>query len=388
MAESKDCILFSTADWDAPCWTNKQHTARHLAKQGYRVLYIESIGLRAPTVSSRDMSRIWRRLRRGLRPPQIAEPNVWVMSPMAIPFKHHWPLVRRMNQGLLRWRIKRFLQRTGFSMPIVWTYHPFVLETLYGFDHGQLVYHCVDDLSVVPGIDLKAFNAEEQRLLKRAAIVFTTSETLQKKCSALNANSHFLPNVADASHFGRAREPGLLPDDLAAIPQPRIGYLGVLSDYKVDFHMVLAVAKLRPDWHWIFIGEEREGQGNELIAELVALPNTHFLGYRPYSRVPDYLRGFDVATLPTLLNDYTRSMFPMKYFEYLAAGVPVVSTPLDFTTRYRGGMEIGADAKSFADAIAMQLKHGRLSDLEVLNALGDNTWDRRLGKMLGLLARG
>lgn len=387
MAEPKDCILFATADWDAPYWTNKQHTAQHLAKQGYRVLYVESIGLRAPTISSRDLSRIWRRLKRGLKAPYQVEHGLWVMSPLVIPFKHEWSIVRRINQGLMRWRIKRFMQRNGFDVPIIWTYHPFVLETLQGIHHDKLVYHCVDDLSVVPGIDLAAFNAEEKRLLENAALIFTTSESLQQKCSALNANTHFFPNVADVNHFGQAREDGPLPDDLAAIPRPRIGYIGVLSDYKVDFSLVLEVARCRPDWHWVFIGEEREGQNSDLIAALAALPNIHFLGYRPYSRIPHYLRGFDVATLPTLLNDYTRAMFPMKYFEYLAAGVPVVSTPLEFTARFHAGMEIGADAQAFLIAITRQLERGRLSDFEALNALGDNTWDRRLGKMLSLLGR-
>ena len=385
--ESKDCILFSTADWDTPYWTNKQHTARHLAKRGYRVLYVETIGLRTPTLNRRDMRRVWRRLGRGLNFPRLVEPCIWVMSPLTLPFKHHWRIVRRINQGVMRWSIKRFIRRIRFSAPMIWTYHPFVLEALQGIAYSKLVYHCVDDLSAVPGVDVVAFNAEEKRLLDKANAVFTTSDVLQEKCRIWNADTYCFPNVADVEHFGRAREMGLVPNDIATIPHPRLGYVGVLSAYKVDFPMILTIARCRPDWHWVFIGEKREGEASEALAELATLPNAHFLGYRPYNDLPDYLRGFDIATLPTLINDYTKSMFPMKYFEYLAAGLPIVATPLEFTKRFHEFTEIGADRQSFISATTTQIKRGRLSDSEAINVLGDNTWERRLEKMLAVVGR-
>jgi glycosyltransferase involved in cell wall biosynthesis len=216
----------------------------------------------------------------------------------------------------------------------------------------------------------------------RADVVFTTSPVLRDKCAAHNSNVHDFPNVVDAGHFGRALQPGQLPDDLAAIPQPRIGYIGVLSDFKVDFDLALAVARRKPEWHWVFIGEEREGQHNILVRQLRELSNVHFLGYRQYHQLPEYLRGFDAALLPTLINEYTRAMFPMKYYEYLAAGVPVVSTPLDFTRHHNAGLEVGSDADSFITAIERQLRHGRLNAEQVSKYVGENTWDARLNKML------
>jgi len=134
-------------------------------------------------------------------------------------------------------------------------------------------------------------------------------------------------NVTDIDHFGRARRPGSLPDDLAAIPEPRVGFVGVLSDFKVDFALILDVVRRRRDWSWVFIGEEREGQVSPLVNELRSEANTYFLGHKPYSALPEYLRGISVGTLPIMINDYTRSMFPMKYYEYLAAGVQWWATP-------------------------------------------------------------
>lgn len=388
-----DCLLLATADWDTPYWTNKQHTAAHLAQAGWRVLYVESIGLRAPKIGSgTDWARIARRLWRGLRGPSRVDDHLWVFSPLVIPFRHDHPAIRWLNRALLGGTLRRFLKRHGFQRPMVWTYHPYVLDLLDQLHAdaatvtGPLVYHCVDDLSAIPGIDADAFNAEERRLLQRADHVFTTSAALHAKCAAHHPRVHDFPNVVDLDHFGQARRPGTLPAELQAIPSPRLAYVGALSDFKVDFPLLEQVAIAHPQWQMVLIGEEREGQADPRLASLAQLPNVHRLGHRPYQRLPDYLRGMDVGLLPTRINDYTRSMFPMKYFEYLAAGMPVVSTPLEFTRRHAQGLAIGADAAGFAEAIAAQMRRGRLTDAEVAAFVGENTWSHRLDKMLSHVA--
>ncbi|KVH47204.1 glycosyl transferase family 1 [Burkholderia diffusa] len=385
-----DCVLFSTADWDEPYWTNKQHTASILASRGWRVLYVESVGFRAPKVGSgRDWARLWRRLWRGMQSlmlgPARRAPNVWVLSPLMVPAKHHWPLLRALNQALLRWTVTRFTRGSRFVAPVVWTYHPYMLDAISRLSRGPLVYHCVDDIGAIPGVDVDAFELAQRELLAGCDAVFTTATALLDKCRPYNANTHFFGNVVDADHFGAAlQDAGPLPAELAAIPTPRIVYHGVLSDFKVDFALLHDAARMRPDWHWVLIGEEREGQRSDLAARVAALPNVHRLGYRSYDTLPAYLRGMQVGMLPTLLNDYTRSMFPMKFYEYLAAGLPVVSTPLDFAKVSRPGLLTGGDAASFVAAIDAQLARGRLEPDEVREAVGDNTWERRLDKMLAI----
>lgn len=387
-----DCILFSTADWDEPYWTNKQHTARALARRGWRVLYIESVGLRPPKLASgKDWKRIWRRLWSGLRsnfvaPPQ-RDPNVWVLSPLIFPARHRSPRIRRLNQWILRHGIARFARRHRLDAPMIWTYHPFMLDMEQLLPRGPVVYHCVDDLAAIPGVDVVAFDAAQRHLLVSCDVVFTTAEALREKCLPFNANTHFFANVADTEHFGRALDAGPLPAELAAIPEPRLAYHGVLSDFKVDFELIFGAASRRQDWQWVFVGEEREGQRSEWVPRLKALPNVHFLGYRRYEELPDYLRGMQVGLLPTLLNGYTRSMFPMKFFEYLAAGLPVVSTPLDFTRGGFEGLEVGDTAGAFVDAVERQLCRGRLSREEALACVGNNTWDSRVERMLAKVGR-
>ncbi|HZZ01579.1 glycosyltransferase [Paraburkholderia sp.] len=390
---ARDCILFSTADWDEPYWTNKQHTASILAARGWRVLYVESVGFRSPKVGSgRDWARLWRRLWRGVQslvlgPPRRAE-NIWVLSPLMVPAGHHLPFVRSLNQTLLRFSVTRFAKSRRFRDPVVWTYHPYMLDAIATLPRGPLVYHCVDDIAAIPGVDVDAFRNAQQALVARCEAVFTTAMSLKETCQPFNSNTHFFGNVVDEAHFGEARAEGALPPELAAIPEPRLVYHGVLSDFKVDFPLLLQTAQARPQWQWVIIGEEREGQRSELLAQLARLQNVHLLGYRSYQTLPRYMRGMQVGVLPTLLNEYTRSMFPMKFYEFLAAGLPVVSTPLDFAKEPRAGLEVGGDREAFVAAIEIQLARGKLSADEARAAVGDNTWERRLDKMLQITFKG
>jgi glycosyltransferase involved in cell wall biosynthesis len=387
MIEPQSCVLFSTADWDPPYWTNKQHTAALLGQRGTLVLYIESVGLRAPSANSgKDWSRIGKRLITGLRSlirgPKHVQPNVWVLSPLVVPFKHSHAWVRWFNQSLMQLQISRFLRVRQLKSPLIWTYHPFMLNVLKGMNTGKLVYHCVDDLSAIPGIDAPAYKAAERNLLEKADVVFATAIALAEQCARFNANTHFLANVVDADHFGKAFLTNAIPADLRCIPEPRLGYHGVLSDFKIDFQLLMDVARLNPKWSFVFIGEEREGQKSSMIQELSLLPNVHFLGYRAYEVLPEYLRGIQVGLLPSLINEYTRGMFPMKYYEYLAAGVPVVSTPLSFSNPALAGLLTGATAEAFAAAVEDQLSRGRFDRTQAIEFVGDNTWNIRLVKML------
>jgi glycosyltransferase involved in cell wall biosynthesis len=385
------CIIFSTADWDEPYWTNKQHCARSLAELGTKVLYIESIGLRKPNIgSTKDWRRLWYRFHKGLSSlicgATSKEAGIFVLSPLLIPGGFKNPLTKKINTFLLQCAINRSLSQQNFKQPLVWTYHPFMLEVIDNLQIGNsLIYHCVDSLAAVPGIDPQSFLSAEKKLLKRADAVFATSPNLTKHCLTHNPNTLFLSNVVDIDHFGLALEVGPIPIDLAAIPEPRLCYHGVLSDFKIDFQLLIDCARLKPEWSWVLIGEEREGQTNPHILELKKLPNVHFLGYKPYNQLPNYLRGMQVGLLPMKINDYTQSMFPMKYYEYLAAGLPVVSTPLDFALNSCLELLVANDQVGFVESIGCALSEGRISAAKIAFLVGDNTWNKRCRIMLNFL---
>lgn len=175
-----------------------------------------------------------------------------------------------------------------------------------------------------------------------------------------------------------------MPPELAAIAGPRLGFIGTLTDFKVDFALLEHVALARPDWHLVVIGDEREGQADPVLERMRRLDNVHMLGWRPYAVLPDYLRGLDVALLPLLLNDHTRAVFPMKFFEYLAAGCPVVATSLPALADFSSYCRLTDSAEAFMEGISNALTAPQVIP-ENDPVLMENNWDRRLDKMLAVL---
>ena len=380
-------IVFATADWNEPYWTNKQHTAKSFAELGHKVLYIESVGLRSPKLSSKkDIFRIINRLKSGIKTLLFGavrkEANIWVLAPLLIPAAHKYPLIKRLNRWMLRWLIERHCHLNSFDNTVIWTYHPYILDTIETLTYQQLVYHCVDDLSSIPGIDKDYFLQQENQLLALADKVYVTTESLEKRCKEYQENTEYLSNVVDFEHFSRALSPQPLPEDIKCISGPRIIYHGVLSDFKIDFSLLLQVTTANPDFSFVLLGDEREGQQSETLERLKEQPNVYALGYKKYSDLPQYLAHMDVAILPSLINQYTNFMFPMKYYEYLAAGIPVVSTALKFTESVSHGLYIAHSSDEFSKFIKQASNDGRLSLSQAKEFVGENTWKERTKKML------
>jgi glycosyltransferase involved in cell wall biosynthesis len=334
----RDVVLLATADWDHPFWTNKQHVASTLAALGHRVLYVESVGLRAPRLEGQDLQRLWRRLRRGLRPPRQVASDLWVWSPLLIPAAHTgWKAA--LNRCLFAALLHFWRRRLRLRADLLWTYNPLTgcLLPLENSGFRQLVYHCVDDLAAQPCMPAALIALEEERLCRAATQIFVTSPELLQSRGCFNPQIRYDPNVADVDHFAVARDPQLpIPPDLQALPPgPRLGFIGAISAYKLDLKLIADLARHRPDCQIVLIGRVGEGDPDTVLDDLVALANVHHLGPRSYGQLPSYLRGFEVALLPCPLNDYTRAMFPMKFFEYLAAGVPVVATQLPALQAFR-----------------------------------------------------
>jgi glycosyltransferase involved in cell wall biosynthesis len=362
---SRDVILVSTADWDHPFWTNKQHVAVALASLGHRVLYVESVGLRPPRLEAQDLRRIWRRLRRGLRPPRRVAPRLWVWSPLLLPAPRS-PFQRGFNRCVFATLLALWRRTLHLRADLLWTYNPLIGQLLPLQPSGfrQLAYHCVDDLAAQPCMPAALIAHEEERLCRACDQVFVTSPALLKSRGCWNPHTRYDPNVADVVHFAQARD-GNLPvaSDLQALPPgPRLGFVGAVSGYKLDLGLLARLAHHRSDCQLVLIGRVGEGDPETDLAELMGLRNVHLLGPRPYGQLPSYLRGFDLALLPCPMNAYTRSMFPMKFFEYLAAGLPVVATDLPALAEYGSLARLCANPSSFLAAVDASLTHPQAPD--------------------------
>lgn len=342
-----DIVVLSTADWDNPFWTNKQHVTLELAKRGHRVLYIESLGLRRPGINKRDLSRIFRRVLKAIKAPRQVRDNIWVWSPISIPF-NRYSIVRKFNKFMLSSALKFWCWKLGMREKTLWTYNPLTTRFLTLWHFSNVIYHCVDEIKAQPGMPVDILQEAEEELVRKADIVFVTSLTLLKSRKQWSDNVYYHSNVADYNHFSLAlNEETRIPEDLKNIPAPRIGFIGAISGYKVNFTLLEKIAEAHPEWSIVMIGTVGEGDPNTDATRLTRHKNIHLIGPRDYKLLPNYLKGFTATLLPNNINEYTASMFPMKFFEYLAAGKTVVSVDLASLADFKEYARIGNSDEEF-----------------------------------------
>ncbi len=385
--DKKNFIIISTADWDNPFWTNKQHVARTLSEAGHKVVYFDSLGLRNPNKNStRDLTRIFKRLVSFLRGPRKISENLTVFSPLVAP-KHSNKVVSLFNNFLMSLYLKYF-ELNSFSGPVIyWTYNPLSADFLKS---NSIVYHCVDDLTAAPGLPVERIQREEIKLLKKSKLIFVTSKTLKNKYDGMgfSEKTFYFPNVVDEKHFSQKVDPNQVPEDLKNIGRPILGFIGAISSYKVDFNLLRQIAIEKADCSIVLIGLIGEGQPDTSIDILTGLDNIHFLGAKSYSELPKYLHFFDVAMIPCVANEYTRSMFPMKFFEYLCAEKKVVTTHLESLEEFRECCFVAQDHKSFISGINKALTSNleEFADKNKMDeVLKEHTWNVRTNKMLRFL---
>ena len=315
----RDIVCVGFADWDTELWTNQHHLMSRLAREN-RVLFVESLGLRRPQLAGRDLSRIWRRLRRGLAPPRQAD-GLYVLSPLVLPL-HSSRLARALNARLLPALVARAARRLGLRRVILWAYVPQAELLIDALEPSLIVYHCVDDIAAQERVDTASFRAAEARLAARADLVLASAPALARRLRAVSNNVLEAANVADTELFATAltpSPPAPLDAAMASLPAPRIVFTGAIVSIKLDIVLLAALARLRPAWSFALVGPVGPGDPRTDVSALEAEPNIHLLGRRPYRELPDVLRAADAGLIPYARNELTESIFPMKVYEYLAA---------------------------------------------------------------------
>ena len=262
-------------------------------------------------------------------------------------------------------------------------------DQLENFKPSRLIYDFVDDLRVFHTEDSKRLEKEHGRLLKRATHVLVTAQLLYEQVQRDRPDALLCPNGVDYDHFARAQNTSkrAVPEDMELVLEsgmPIVGYYGALAQW-FDYSLVRSVAAARQDLSFLLIGPDYDGSFKR--SGLIHLPNVHWLGAKPYEDLPSYLRHFDVGIIPFKLNPITHAISPLKLFEYMAGGKPVVATPMRESMGYQG-IIAAEGAERFSDGLDRGLEAARDSDYLALidRVARQNTWEKRAEQILDALS--
>ena len=346
MLKGKDFIVFSD-DWGRHPFSC-QHIMRHFLPHN-RLLWVHTIGLRTPRLTLHDLRRSAEKLASWAAPKRESQrplpKNLRMLSPVMIPYAGFRP-VRAFNRGSVVRAALAAMADWGLKNPILLATLPNAADYAGRFGESLTVYYCVDDFSLWPGMNQPELVKElEADMLKKADLVVATSKALCLSRTNGKRPSRLLSHGVDLEHFTTADAANGRPSALREIPGPIVGFFGLI-DERLDRDLILRLLEQRPHWSFVFIGHSLVR-----LDALAAHPNFFRLPAVPYAELPRYAACFDVAIIPYVVNDLTRSINPLKLREYIATGRPVVATPLPEALRLAPAVRTGANVRAFLQAM-------------------------------------
>lgn len=380
MITGQTFLILSTQDWNA-LPTRKHRWARNWARQGNRVLYVEQqmhwAGWLAALRS--ELSRPWK----WLTGPRLIEPNLWVFTlPLVIPFFQMSRLINALNNLWLAPVLRWALARAGLSRPILWTYTPHSAGLASRLDETLVVYECVDEFSAARGLVHGPTVASMERdVLSRADLVIVTAQGLYESKRSLARRIELVPNGVDVEHFAQASAPGVQPASaVATLPRPVVGYIGAIQ-YWVDFDLISQAARAHPEWSFALVGNV---EPLARVDKVRGLANVHFLGRQPYAEMPRYVAGFDVCINPYVQDGVAANVDPLKLYDYLASGKPVVSVDIPAARRFAGLVALTHTGSEFIAALEASLRQpGDMAARQA--AAAGHSWGARFERVQSLL---
>ena len=384
-----DVVYFLDADWQ------KDHRLPYLQEiaRYCRLLCIEPPITLDAFFRRLSICREWISGKgRGIR--QIG-PSLYLYRPIAlVPYFVAWrfPTLGRLNRVILGLSLRHALRQLGLNDIILILAHP-VEEPLIGLLGERLLcYEVYDEWAAHPSISptrRRLLMVSEERILRKAAIVFASSQSLAESKRRLNSNTHFIPNAADVEFFARSLDPATpVPEDLACLPEPRIGLIGNINEI-VDLDLINYLAEQRPEWSIVLIGRVNGSPRffkTSAYLKSRCLPNVHYLGWRDYRMLPAYQKGLDVCLLPYFVNDYTVNVYPSKVHQYLAGEKAVVATAMPEMFPLKDVIYIAGSQSEFLLLCDQALQSVSPKVIERRNAVArENSIRRRVASKVGLL---
>jgi len=372
-----DILCISTTDWNE-IWGSRQQIMARLAAAGQRVLFVErQVGpehlLRDPDLRHRKLSA-WR-----LPALRLLDKNLWLWQPPLLPPGRYYSMaLNHLGQSLLAGRLRPVLHELTFEQPVLWLYPPHSAPLIGQFSEKLVVYHCIERfVGGQRGLKRKVMQAQESELLHRADRVFVHTEDLRRLNQPIARHTITLvPSAADVAYF---QSTDAVHPDVSALPHPRLGVSGTL-DARVDIGLLKNLACSHPEWHLILIGQVRPGRMD--LAPFQILPNVHLLGPRPFADLPALLNGMDALLIPYLRNELTEYISPIKLYEYLAVGKPIISVDLPGVRPLQDWVSLANDQPGFIQAVQLALNEDDPQCFAARRkAALEHTWDARIKLM-------
>lgn len=372
----RDILCFSH-DWTGDP-LSKTHLMRVLAKDN-RILWINAIANRMPTTSSKDMSRIYRKLKAFTEPVREVEPNIFVLNPLAFP-SYGNKAILSVNQRFLAGQVRKAMRKLGFANVVNMVFNPAAGMIAGRLGEAEMIYYCVDEYTAFTGAS-RGLKEIEDDLFRRADFVVVSAKRLFDSKKHFNPNTFIIRHGTDWRHFRTALNPDLaIPAEVADLPRPIIGFHGLLADW-VDYELIKKTAEHFSQGSVVLIGKIAVDAAQK-VKILNDVPNVHFLGRKPYDDLPAYCKAFDVALNPFAINELTLAANPLKVREYLAAGLPVVSTDIpevhvladclvgkshdDFIAKIESALANPKPREQVSDAVAHESWEAKVDELRVL----------------------
>lgn len=375
---NRDILCFSH-DWTGDP-LSKTHLMRELSKEN-RILWINAIANRMPTVSSKDVKRIFSKLKKFTEPVKEVEPNIFVLNPLAIP-TYGSSFIRSFNTNALRRQVKKAMRKLRFESPINMVFNPAAGLLAGKLGENELIYYCVDDYTEFTGV-ASGLKAIEEDLFRRSDLVIVSSEKLFDDKKYFNEKTFIIRHGTDWKHFRKSLdEKTEIPDDIRSLPKPIIGFHGLLADW-VDFELIKKVAAKYSNGSVVLVGKISV-DAEKKVKILENIENVHFLGRKPYEVLPNYCKAFDVSLNPFEINELTLAANPLKVREYLAAGLNVISTDIP-EVRILDHCRIGKDPNEFLEMVEEALNDKTPRDI-ISDSIRTESWSAKIDELKKIMS--
>ncbi len=362
MLEGRDIIVFGLQSWDLHIATTIKYTALEFSKKN-RVLFVNPPLQRSFQLLRRNLPEVKKALKVLKKKEEDLVPyneNLWILYPRTILESINWIRNHRVFNYFNKINDKRFAGQIRKAL-IKLDFRDYILfndnSMINGFYFKELLKPKIQVYLLRDAVTLVSYHARhgtilEPKLIRKSDVVVTNSDFFADYARKYNSNSLMIGQGCDVSLYSDPDGKMEIPPDVIPIPHPRIGYVGFLTTIRLDIDLLVHIAEQRPNWEIVLVGPEDE---NFKKCKLHSIPNVKFLGTKKPAELPAYVKSFDVALNPQIINPITDINYPLKIDEYLAMGKPVVATRTTFMKYFEDDTYLASSKEEYVILIEKAL---------------------------------